>query len=974
MDRKFVDELDRLEREGEMETVLDGLLDAQDQRENDLSLEYPTEDGIRGQKSILEMSYADEQGLSELVDLLGDSKDQDIRGVYAALHDKIVESRALQLRLNHAELQVSSLLVREAEYQMTLTELRHFLAEAEQAKLLLEMKLKDVTTFQQYSGHPATIPKEPNVEDVRGRLLEAANKRILDLESELQELQIHRADETFRIDKNLAELEATNISIREEMRSLSDQLAQRTVLYSAQERRWKEGTHVHVSSNNSLQREVDGLRLQMKQLQQMYAQCETDKVEALVALKQSEHLAQSLRSELDESEGSLARTQEDLFAAHAQLSTMTNVIDRLRGSDVSDIETSMVVELDIQRAAFRDREEKLLQQLELANSRLHASESRRMSATRDLAAAQGSFFSEGSEGHTKGKGNEYDIDDGDSFNVSMLRDSLDGGIHDMESPSLNFKPSADIAGISMSTGLPEDMLVGDDVDGDNRCDLPGEIQSMREQLSVYVHREVLLMNGIKDRDERIIALEEQLEIRAMHMEVRNLQAALADHENQLMDLTKLYCESEANSSRGYCFLLEAVSVFVKTFNRVDGNKVLGSMETGLSALSKSLLVFRSLPININEEIQQMTEDLSKEIVACTEIQKFNRREDMMTTKKEAAKVSPMSEKTKKVIEQAFFSFRNRGDNDFSRINHVLDRFCERIHHVAMNQETLKTLLATIRRRRIDGVARKFTVAKRIAVAAGSVQSDLSRFKSSMHSLSDQISRERTNFQQFIYDGAQKLKTVTQKTSSSMKSSERSTSLLYKTQLQNLYRKLRSLKHSHDDLRSSMAPLTFELNVQFTEDITRLISWLREDSRRYAEILHGKLHAFKKEYRARIKEKYHMKAEALLQAFTKEREEILTVVKFECSEILSDAKALISGHVPTYQSENLKSKGRQSSVSIKLQRPIAESARHVWSSVLDSADSGESIELPHTINKPVTVSRGKKGSPSLSTGSTINSRK
>ena len=62
------------------------------------------------------------------------------------------ENRSLQLKINHVELQVSCLLNRDAELQKIVTDLHQSLALAEQDKLILETKLREVSTFQQYQG------------------------------------------------------------------------------------------------------------------------------------------------------------------------------------------------------------------------------------------------------------------------------------------------------------------------------------------------------------------------------------------------------------------------------------------------------------------------------------------------------------------------------------------------------------------------------------------------------------------------------------------------------------------------------------------------------------------------------------------------------------------------------------------------------------------------------------------------------
>ena len=146
------------------------------------------------------------------------------------------------------------------------TELQHALAEAEQDKLLLEAQLQDVTRFEQGEQRQ---PADRALAGMRSELLAAANGKILELETDLlvsrqmpcttscavltqlfqpcfdsQDAQVLHSTAAFKRDQEFGVLETQSIALREELQKLSDQLAQRTVLYAAQERRWKEGSKV----------------------------------------------------------------------------------------------------------------------------------------------------------------------------------------------------------------------------------------------------------------------------------------------------------------------------------------------------------------------------------------------------------------------------------------------------------------------------------------------------------------------------------------------------------------------------------------------------------------------------------------------------------------------------------------------------------------------------------------------------------
>ena len=80
----------------------------------------------------------------------------------------------------------------------------------------------------------------------------------------------------------------------------------------------------------------------------MFSRSEADKLEALLALQQHASAEELLRTELRDSRESLLSVEQDLSVTRAQLSTMQLVVERLRGSDVSDVETEMAREMDVQ--------------------------------------------------------------------------------------------------------------------------------------------------------------------------------------------------------------------------------------------------------------------------------------------------------------------------------------------------------------------------------------------------------------------------------------------------------------------------------------------------------------------------------------------------------------------------------------------------------------------------------------------------
>lgn len=83
----------------------------------------------------------------------------------------------------------------------------------------------------------------------------------------------------------------------------------------------------------------------------------------------------------------------------------------------------------------------------------------------------------------------------------------------------------------------------------------------------------------------------------------------------------------------------------------------------------------------------------------------------------------------------------------------------------------------------------------------------------------------------------------------------------------------------------------QLNARFNEEVLELVRVVQGIWQRRLLDLQKQSAAAKREYRQKIQCKFKAKAHLLMENFAKERDAILSVVKFECSEILSDAKEM-----------------------------------------------------------------------------------
>lgn len=115
----------------------------------------------------------------------------------------------------------------------------------------------------------------------------------------------------------------------------------------------------------------------------------------------------------------------------------------------------------------------------------------------------------------------------------------------------------------------------------------------------------------------------------------------------------------------------------------------------------------------------------------------------------------------------------------------------------------------------------------------------------------------------------------------------------RAQLIQLHMDMKNLRKDHSDLRNSIEPMNFEMNTHLGEDLSKLFDFFQQESTRQVDKIHQTYLEHKKMYKQRLKDKFRVKSENLMEAFASEREAILQVVKYECSEILSDAKSLFA---------------------------------------------------------------------------------
>jgi hypothetical protein len=268
-----------------------------------------------------------------------------VRRLVHSVHDKSVQLRALELQLNHTYLQLEALTTREQQMRAERDGLQYTVAEAEQDILLLEAKLRDVVLFEE-GGSGRDRGGISLLQNIRDKLLNVANERISDLATLLRSNQLQFEDVLANKDLALVQSNSEASAFKEEVRHLSDQLAHRTVLYSAQDRRWKDSMRRHLSLQTEQSEDLLTTRARLQQLERTYEHTDREKLEAILSSRQLSAQVELLSGMLAEERDRVSVLDGELIEASASSVALQATVDRLRGADMEQLERDMAAEVE----------------------------------------------------------------------------------------------------------------------------------------------------------------------------------------------------------------------------------------------------------------------------------------------------------------------------------------------------------------------------------------------------------------------------------------------------------------------------------------------------------------------------------------------------------------------------------------------------------------------------------------------------
>ena len=170
----------------------------------------------------------------------------------------------------------------------------------------------------------------------------------------------------FLMKQHCTKLEASLKGTEMQLVTLSDQIAQRTILYEAQERRWKSSLSSQTTLSSAKNTELVEIKARFEQLQDQYNRVDSDRMEAVLENRELRNAMNIIESERIEERERVERAENELTEAVHFSHQLQEQLDRVKGADLAELEESMAAENENIRDQADDREKELMRQLELS--------------------------------------------------------------------------------------------------------------------------------------------------------------------------------------------------------------------------------------------------------------------------------------------------------------------------------------------------------------------------------------------------------------------------------------------------------------------------------------------------------------------------------------------------------------------------------------------------------------------------------
>jgi len=287
------------------------------------------------------------------------------------LHECNVKLRSSELQNDHYQQIIKNFNDNEKKLRTENSKLVHVISKKDQDILLLEKKLQQIVAIE----YPTTnrsqqFNKEISIDELRGRLLCSADVKIGELMEALEKTKQILKEQELQLSEKIVKHKSDKDSLKKELKKMSDQLAQRAVLYSAQERRWHDNIRYQDSNNSEKDNELVRLRARLQQLEAQFEKADRERIEGILLHRQYRAEKNMIQSQLVDAQERISSIDAELSLASSRNLTLQNTIDRLKGSDIEALERDLTTEVESIKEEARLREAVLKRQVDEARAGL----------------------------------------------------------------------------------------------------------------------------------------------------------------------------------------------------------------------------------------------------------------------------------------------------------------------------------------------------------------------------------------------------------------------------------------------------------------------------------------------------------------------------------------------------------------------------------------------------------------------------
>ena len=155
-----------------------------------------------------------------------------------------------------------------------------------------------------------------------------------------------------------------NKSLKQELKHVCDQLAQRTILYAAQERRWLQDYRISKNTSGNLNNELIEIKSKLEIMEQKYTELDHERIQLVLQNKELYTQNENLIIQTTNLTNKNIELEKDISNNLALTIDLQATINRLRNSDYDSIERDLTFEFEKLKREFNMKDEIFKQQTE----------------------------------------------------------------------------------------------------------------------------------------------------------------------------------------------------------------------------------------------------------------------------------------------------------------------------------------------------------------------------------------------------------------------------------------------------------------------------------------------------------------------------------------------------------------------------------------------------------------------------------